>query len=115
MSCPSRKVTCLPNLIQGETGQWAITITDQDDVPVNLTGAAIEFRVTARGTVAASLTGSPGIQVTNAAAGQILATLSTAALEPWLYDVHLITTDTGGRTHMTPASLRILPKPTSTP
>ena len=115
MSCPTRKPVCLPDLIQGETGQWQITITDQDDVTVNIAGASIEFRLTARGTVAASLTTSPGIQVTNAAAGQILATLNTAALQPWLYDVHLITTDTGGRTHMTAASLRILPKPTSNP
>lgn len=115
MSCPTRKAVCLPNLIQGETGQWAITITDQDDVPVNVTGAAIEFRVTARGIVAATLTTSPGLQVTNAALGQIVVTLATASLEPWHYDVHLITTDNGGRTHMTPASLRILPKPTSTP
>lgn len=115
MTCPSRKSICLADLISGETGQWAITITDQDDVAVNLTGASIEFRLTARGTVAASLTIGSGIQVTNAAAGQVIATLATANLQPWQYDVHLITTDTVGRTHMTPALLRILPKPTSTP
>lgn len=115
MSCPTRKPVCLPDLIQGETGQWQITITDQDDAAVNLTAATIEFRLTARGLVAASLTGAPGIQVTNAAAGQLTATLPTLALEPYLYEVHLLTTDVGGRTHITPASLRILPKPTSTP
>lgn len=115
MSCPSRKSVCLADLISGETGQWEITITDQDDVAVNLTGASIEFRLTARGVVAASLTIGSGIQVTNAVGGKILATLATANLQPWQYDVHLITTDNAGRTHMTPASLRILPKPTSNP
>lgn len=118
MSCPTRKPVCLPDLIQGETGQWQITITDQDDVAVNITGAAIEFRLTARGVVAASLSVGSGVQVTNGPAGQCLATLpavTTLALSPWLYDVHLITIDTGGRTHITPASLRVLPKPTSTP
>jgi hypothetical protein len=115
MPCPSRKAVCLPDLIAGETGQWEITITDQDDVPVNVTGASIEFRVTARGLVVASLTSSPQLQVTDAVNGKVLATLATATLEPWQYDVHLITTDTGGRKHITPALVRILPQPTSNP
>lgn len=117
MSCPPRKAVCLPDLIQGETGQWQITITDQDDVAVNITDAAIEFRLTARGIVAASLNVGSGVQVTDGPAGQCIATLpagTTLTLSPWLYEVHLITTDIGGRTHITPASLRLLPKPTST-
>jgi len=113
MSCPARKAVCLSDLIAGETGQWRIIITDQDDIAVNVTGATIEFRLTARSIVAASLTVGSGIQVINGPAGEILATLPTANLNAWQYEVHLITTDTGGRTHITPASLRILPKPTS--
>jgi hypothetical protein len=113
MPCPTRQPVCLEPLIAGETGQWAITITDQDDAPVNLAGATMEMRIAARGAVAASLAIGAGLQVTDAAAGQTLATLATGAMQPWLYDVHVITTDSGGRTHITPASLRILPQPTA--
>lgn len=114
MKCASRTTVCLPDLIVGETAQWQITITDETNTPVNLTGVQeIEFRLTARDTVVASRVIGTGVQIVDALAGSVLVTLATATLQPWQYEAYLITTDAGGRVQMTKANLRLLPKPTS--
>lgn len=118
MSCvAARPVECLDPLIAGETGQWTTKVVDQDGAPVDVTGASFSWVLTQDGVEHVRLNASPGIQLTNPAAGVILVRLAaegSAALSPGWYNGFFTAIDVFGNKHVTPFTLQILPPPPAT-
>jgi hypothetical protein len=95
-------MTTLANLSigQGDTITRPLTVTDDDDVPVNLTGATVRFNLRRAHATALAITPAPTLDLTAPAAGGCTLTLTaaqTAALAAggrYVYEVEI--TDASG-------------------